>query len=119
MFLDTTDVIGDPAQVDRYQKFLANIISVIAPEMEYAEDILDSIKNIEDGIEKTKEISVEYVTVTLSLSGVQVDFYYLDDDLVGSPEGRFTLAEFKHAIDAWCDFLELPESFKSVVEVDL
>ncbi len=51
-------------------------------------------------------------------NSVQVSIL-INDDWTNQPEGVFTLEELKKALLGWKQFLSLPKSAESIVEVEL
>lgn len=111
-------VIGDDGGIERYQRYVANTLSFIAPTAKDCDRILSMIRDIENAQEEIIEVEGNDTTLILSKVGVQVDIT-INDDWVGQPEGRFCLEQIKKAIAAWRDFLKLPKSLDSEVVVDL
>jgi len=73
---------------------------------------------MEEGVETTLEIEGEDTDLTLTREGGQIDDSF-DVTKMGNPDGMFTLREFKNALLGWKEFLGKPESFDSIVEVEL
>jgi hypothetical protein len=102
----------------RYQCYLANTLSGLAPSIKECEQILLSIDSIEKKDINVIEIEGRDVDVTISNSVVQIDIN-VNEDWIGQKEGEFSILEFKNAIKAWKKFLELPESESSSIIVEL
>ncbi len=108
----------DGRDAARYQRYLANILSCITQSVNDCDRVLAEVEMIEKGQESESEIEGNNVDVLISQDGIQVDIN-VNDEWVGQPEGRFSLAEFKTVVAAWRRFLQMPESFKSEVIIDL
>lgn len=102
----------------RYQRYLANTLVNLAPDVESCSQVLSCISAVERGELPSAEIEGNEVDMELSLGSVQIDIN-INDEWIGNPEGRFSLGEIKLAFQAWGDFLKMPESFDSCVEIDL
>lgn len=110
-------VIGG-GETARYQRYLANTLSGLAQNPEDCVRILSLIEKIESRAETEIEVEGNDIGLTITSTGVQVDIT-INDDWMGQPEGKFQLRELKSAISGWQRFLGLPESFDSIVEVEL
>ncbi len=108
----------DGQDVARYQRYLANILSCIAQSIDDCDRVLAEVEMIEEGHESESDIEGNDVDVLISQNGIQVDIN-VNDEWVGQPEGRFSLAEFKAVVTAWRRFLQMPESFNSEVIIEL
>lgn len=102
----------------RYQRYLANTLGDIAQSIEDCNQILLLIDSITAGEKNDAEIEGDPVEVFISKTGVQININ-INEDWVGQDEGRFTLSEFRVAVEGWKNFLLLPESFNSEVLVAL
>ena len=105
------------ADVSRYNKYLCQVLSAVAQDIDDCDRLLQCIKDIENGAAKI-ETGGNDVTLTIKPSGIQVDIE-INEDWVGQSEGRFTLDEWKSALNGWRHFLQMPQSLDSVVEVNI
>ena len=109
---------GDSKQIERYQRYLANTLSFIAPTIDDCDFILLCIEKVERGIEDQLEVEGTDTDFVINGSIVQVNIN-VNDDWVDQPEGKFELNEVKAAVSGWKLFLGMPEAFDSVVEAEL
>ncbi|MDW6092438.1 hypothetical protein RND59_00735 [Vibrio ruber] len=109
---------GDRKQVERYQRYLANTLSFIAPTIDDCDLVLLCIEKVENGIEEELEVEGTDVDIVINGLGVQININ-VNDDWIDQPEGKFELNEVKTAVSGWKLFLGMPEAFDSLVEVEL
>ena len=109
---------GDNKEIERYQRYLANTLSFIAPTKNDCDWVLECIEKIEKRIEDKIEIEGTDTDFIIDSSGVQININ-VNDDWVDQPEGKFGLNEIKAAVSGWKLFLNMPEAFDSMVEIEL
>ncbi|ASA58307.1 hypothetical protein BSQ33_19195 [Vibrio gazogenes] len=109
---------GDSKQMERYQRYLANTLSLIAPTIDDCDFVLCCIDKVESGTEAEFEVEGTDVDWVINASGVQININ-INDDWVDQPEGKFELNEVKVAVNGWKSFLCMSEAFDSIVEVEL
>ena len=80
---------------------------------------LDGISSVEKSISSTEERSSNHFQAIYNKDSVTINFLLADDNDPNWPTETFSLAEVKAALEGWKKFLEMPESFDSVVEVEL
>lgn len=102
----------------RYTKYICEVLSAVAQDVDSCDRLLRFIEKIELGEESVVETGGNDVTLTMSLAGVQVDIEVFEE-YVGQAEGRFKLSEWKNALQGWRRFLQMPKTLGSVVEVTL
>jgi len=117
VFHKRQEVHGD-GDVSRYQRYIANALSAVAQDVGDCDRILMYIEAIENEEETKIVVEGNDLDLTLNRTGVQVDIH-VNDDWVDQPEGNFKLSEWKAAIIGWRQFLEMPESGESIVEMEL
>ena len=116
VFHRRVEAIGPEAT--RYQRYLANTLSGLAPDVSEADRLLALIAQLQT--EGLDEAQWEGRDITLALDSSHVQIYIdVNDEWIGNPEGRFSLREFKTAVGGWREFLSLPELEDSIVEVCL
>lgn len=84
-----------------------------------AEWVLDGLKAAEHEESENVGISVNSFVATCTKGEVRIHFELADNNDPNWPVETFTIAEVKAALEGWKKFLEMPESFDSVVEVEL
>jgi hypothetical protein len=109
---------GGSKEIERYQRYLANTLSFIAPTIDDCDWILSCIEKVENRIEDKIEIEGVDTDFLIDGSGVQVNIN-INDDWIDQPEGKFELDEVKAAVSGWKLFLGMPEAFDSIVEIEL
>jgi hypothetical protein len=82
------------------------------------ERMLQEIEKVERGELATGVGSGNAWTTTFTRDGVQIDHHTVPE-WDGAPEGRFTLPEFKAALDGWRRFLEMRANLGVCLEVAL
>ncbi|WP_245774414.1 hypothetical protein [Rugamonas rubra] len=107
---------GENAQ--RYKQYLCEVLSSVAQGTDDCDRLLHDINEVENGGRVEIETGGNDVTLTLRPTGVQVDIE-VNEDWVGQPDGHFDLREWKAALTGWRQFLQMPQSLESFVEVDL
>jgi hypothetical protein len=101
-----------------YNKYLCGFICSDIQSCNSCDEVLNKIRKMESGESEGEEWSGNAWDVNIQKSGVQINNQYIHE-WNNLPEGRFTLAELKAALQGWKHFLEMPESLDSVVEVEL
>ena len=109
---------GDSKQIERYQRYIANTLSFIAPTIDDCDFVLSCIEKVECEIEGNLEIEGADTDFVIDGSGIQVNIN-VNEDWVDQPDGKFELKEVKAAVSGWKLFLRMPEAFDSKVEIDL
>lgn len=104
--------------VERYNQYLCQVLSSVAQGIDDCDCLLQHIDDIESGQQTEIETGGNDVTLTMTLSGVQVDIE-INEDWIGQPDGHFELNEWKTALKGWRRFLQMPQSLDSVIEVIL
>lgn len=108
---------ADHPNKGRYNLFLAAMLQSDFQDADYCERVLADMLLVERGKKEWTDCSGNCCTATIRLSVVQIDYDIFDwYDL---PEGRFTYSEFKTALQGWRDFLEMPVSMDSSVEIEV
>lgn len=110
--------IAEGPDTDRYQLYLANALSSLAIDRRDCAQLLALIQDVETGAKPAAKWMGQDVEASFDSHRVQIDIT-VDDAWVGQPEGVFPLREFKAAVRAWDEFLQLPQAMESVVVVDL
>lgn len=110
--------MGPADDVFRYNRYVCGVLGAIAQAIDDCDRLLDFLDAVESGREATVETGGNDVTLTMTAAGVQVDIE-VNDDWVGSPEGHFSLQDWRLALEGWKRFLAMPQEADSVVEVDL
>lgn len=106
------------ADAKRYNQYLCEVLSSVAQGADDCDRLLQNINDVETGNQAEVETGGNDVTLTIRPTGVQVDIE-VNEDWIGQPDGKFKLSEWKSALTGWRQFLEMPQSLKSVVEVDV
>ena len=106
------------AGANRYNQYLCEVLSSVAQRTEDCDRLLKNINDVENGSQAEIETGGSDVTLKTKSTGVQVDIE-VNEDWIGQPEGNFKLGEWKAALEGWRQFLEMPQSLESVVEVDV
>lgn len=112
------EAFGEGAQKERYQRYLANAISGIAPDADECDRLLALISKIEGHEISEANWEGRDIDVFLRDGEAQIDIL-VNDDWVGKNDGRFQLKELKMVTQGWLEFLALPESVDSIVTVVL
>lgn len=118
VFLRRKIIEGDSKLIERYQRYIANTLSFIAPTIDDCDFVLSCIEKVESEIEDNLEIEGTDTDFLINSSGVQVNIN-VNDDWVDQPDGKFELNEVKAAVSGWRLFLGMPEAVDSKVEIDL
>lgn len=106
----------DVEDASRYNRYVCGALGAIAQTTDDCDRLLSAFDAVEMGKEKMIETGGNDVTLTITLSGVQVDIE-ANDNWVGTPEGKFSLREWRLILEGWKRFLAMPESLDSIVEV--
>lgn len=104
--------------VERYNQYLCQVLGSVAQGTDDCDRLLQYINDIENGQRTKIETGGNDVTLTMTLSGVQVDIE-INEDWIGQPDGHFELTEWKIALEGWRRFLQMPQSLRSVIEINL
>ena len=102
----------------RYNQYLCEVLSSVAQKKDDCDRLLKNISDIENGYQAEIETGGNDVTLTIGPTGVQVDIE-VNEDWIGQPDGHFKLGEWRNALEGWRQFLEMPPSLDSVLEIDL
>lgn len=102
----------------RYNQYLCEVLSSVAQGADDCDRLLRDINEVENGGRAEIETGGNDVTLTLRPTGVQVDIE-VNEDWIGQPDGHFDLAEWKAALKGWRQFLQMPQSLGSIVEIDI
>jgi hypothetical protein len=102
----------------RYKQYLCEVLSSVAQGADDCDRLLRDINEVENGGRAEIETGGNDVTLTLRPTGVQVDIE-VNEDWIGQPDGHFDLVEWKAALNGWRQFLQMPQSLGSIVEVDI
>lgn len=108
----------DGEAAKRYNQYLCEVLSSVAQGIDDCDRLLQAINDIENENRAEIETGGNDVTLTLRPTGVQVDIE-INEDWIGQPDGHFKLSEWKAALKGWRQFLEMPQSLESVVEIDV
>ena len=107
---------GDDAL--RYQRYLGNTLSNIAPNIEDCDRILGIVDTYDQNLREEILIEGEEVGFVIEGEVVQVNINIFHGCSKES-EDCFSLAEVKKVLSAWRCFLEKPESLGSEMVIDL
>lgn len=102
----------------RYQRYICDVLGAVAQTLDECNRLLECIEKIEKAECGEIETGGNDVTLKMRNSGVQVDIE-INEEWIGKTEGHFTLEEWRKALIGWHQFLEMPESLESVVEVEM
>jgi len=102
----------------RYNRYVCDVLDAIAQSVDSCNRLLDCIEKVESGAQRELKAGGNDVTLTMNLTGVQVDIDAYDD-WVGQPDGYFQLVEWRKTLEGWRNFIQMPKSLESIVEVIL
>jgi hypothetical protein len=102
----------------RYNRYMCGILSSIAQEPSDCDRILSFIAQVKGGEVDQVETGGNDVTFTIKTSGIQVDIE-INENWIGQVDGHFTLEEWQIVLNGWRQFLKMPATLKSTIEVDL
>jgi len=120
-YLSERSVSGDnDEETNRYGRYLAAPVDfLLGRVIKHIDEALEDIRKVESGEESEVIIYGNNDTdLILKPTGGQLDIL-IDDNWHLNPKGHFTLSEWKHAFEGWKQFLSMPKSRDTVVEVDL
>ncbi len=103
---------------DRHHVYICQLLESDYQSTYSCEAVLREIEKIERGEKQTSDASGNAWMTTITHEGVQIDSHtvpWWDEQ----PEGHFTLAEFKAALEGWKRFLQMPESLESRLVITL
>ena len=112
-----SDVVPAGQPGGRYNLFLARMFQSDIQSSDHCEGILAAMRLVEQGDLEMTDFGGNCCSITIRLSGVQVDYDVFD--WYSLPDGRFTFDEFKTALEGCNRFLKMPKSVDSVVEIEL
>lgn len=112
-----SDVVPAGQPGGRYNLFVARMFQSDIQSSDHCQQILAAVRRVEQGDLEMTDFGGNCCSVTIRLSGVQVDYDVFD--WYNLPDGRFTFEEFKIALEGWNRFLKMPKSVDSVVEIEL
>ena len=102
----------------RHHVYICQLLECDYQGADDCEAMLEEIARVERGEKKSAMGSGNAWTTMATVEGVQIDSHtvpWWDEQ----PEGRFTLAEFKVALEGWKRFLQMPMSLESRLEITL
>ena len=112
-------VVGHETDYDhRYHVYICGVLSFDYQSVGSCEETLRSAEEVERGNQESFTASGNAWTKTITREGVQIDSHtvpWWDEQ----PDGRFTLAEFKAALEGWRRFLQMPASLDSRLVITL
>ena len=79
--------------------------------------VFDGISKVERNISSTEERSSNHFQAIYKKDSVTINFLLANVNDPNWPTETFPITEVKAALEGWKKFLEMPESFDSVVEV--
>lgn len=110
-------MIGE-GDLNRYNRYICNVLGAVAQTPAACNEILKFIDDVENDIYSDIEVGGNDVTLKIGKFGVQVDIE-INENWIGQEDGRFELSEWKSVLRGWQQFLEMPQSLDTVVEVEL
>jgi hypothetical protein len=102
----------------RYNIYLCAVLRTDYQSTASCEESLGGIESVERGARENFIASGNAWMITITREGVQIDSHtvpWWDEQ----PEGHFTLAEFKAALEGWKRFLQMPVSLDSRLVITL
>jgi hypothetical protein len=112
-------VVGHETDYEyRYHVYICGVLGDDYQSADGCTKMLGEIDRVERGEKESFFQSGNAWTKTVTREGVQIDSHtvpWWDEQ----PEGRFTLAEFKAALEGWKRFLQMPMSLESRLQITL
>jgi hypothetical protein len=102
----------------RYNKYLCDFLKFDLQSKDSCKEVLSDISLVQSGGGQFAEWWGNAWFVEIRASEVQINHQQFEE-WNNLPEGHFTLAEFKAAVEGWKQFLGMPVSLDSVVEIEL
>jgi hypothetical protein len=112
-------VVGHESDYDhRYHVYICQLLVSDYHDANNCDNILREVEQVERGEKKSSMASGNAWTKTITREGVQIDHHtvpWWDEQ----PDGHFTLAEFKAALEGWKRFLQMPPTLDSRLVITL
>ena len=101
---------------NRYDKYLCSYLRDFDSKI-VTKWAIDGLSRIQLGLSDYEDISSNHFDAIATKDEVTIHFSLTDNNNPNWPIETFPIAEVKAALEGWGKFLEMPESFDSVVEV--
>ncbi|MBT3068776.1 hypothetical protein [Rhodoferax sp. U11-2br] len=109
------EVHGNSAE--RYNHYMCAALFMLMHTPSDCSEILELIDAVTSGKSQEEGYGLNDTCVTFRQNEAQVDI--LIEDEIGTAEGRFSLAEFQRVVIAWKEFLLMPDSEASRLQLEL